>query len=154
MTTLPDWEEDGSDWGWARWSYSARDGLVHAFPLEDCECGRWPVAVCSHVVPPAAVAAGVAGARCPECVARVRVPGAGRRHRRIAPAGVLARLLARLRVRRGVASAAPPAPEFPVSTLPCPALRECEDRGCGRAGPDALTPCLVPPCPVRRRSPR
>ncbi|MGH4026460.1 MAG: hypothetical protein ACRDRV_17935 [Pseudonocardiaceae bacterium] len=84
---------------WVRWAYSVRDGLVHAFPLEDSECGRWPLAVCSHTTPPAAVAVIRAGPRCAECVLRVSAPGTGRRHRRIAPAGVLARVLARWRAR-------------------------------------------------------
>ncbi|MGH4027258.1 MAG: hypothetical protein ACRDRV_22030 [Pseudonocardiaceae bacterium] len=151
-STAPGWVDDGSSLGWVRWAYSARDGLVHAFPLGDSECGRWPLAVCSHSVPPAAVAAGVVGSWCPECVARVRVPGTGRRHRRIAPAGVLIRLLTRLWVRRAVEPDTSPAAEFPVIALPFPALGECAGRDPGTAGSDRLTPGLVPPCPVHRRS--
>ena len=151
MTSVVPGRVDGGPSGWVRWAYSARDGLMHAFPLGDSECGRWPLAVCSHTVPPAAVAAGVAGSRCPECVARV--PGTGRRHRRIAPAGVLVRVLTRLRVRRAVEPDMWLAAEFPVIALPFPALGECAGRDPGTAGSGSLIPGLVPPCPVHRRSP-
>lgn len=85
---------------WVRWSHSARDGQVHAFPLEDSQRGRWPQAVCTHTAPPTAVGSATAGPRCPKCVLGVSASGTGRRHRRIAPPGVGARALARFRRHR------------------------------------------------------
>ncbi len=51
--------------GWMRWAHSTRDGLAHAFPIEDSQQGRWLRAVCSSTVPPAALDfATVFGPRC------------------------------------------------------------------------------------------
>jgi hypothetical protein len=34
--------------GWLRWARCSRDGLAHAFPIEDSQQGRCPQAVCTH----------------------------------------------------------------------------------------------------------
>lgn len=53
----------------------------------------------------------------PECVLRVSVPGTGRGHRRIAPAGAVGRALARWRARRAVGPLAPSKPGGPAPGL-------------------------------------
>lgn len=87
---------------WVRWNYSARDGQVHAFPLDDSQYGRWPQALCSHVVPPGALGSAVTSPRCSWCVLGTTASGTGRRHRRIHPPGIGARLLTRFRRHRPV----------------------------------------------------
>lgn len=84
-------------WRWVCWRRSTHDGQVHAFPVEDSQCGRWPQAVCAHTVPPAALGPGGAGPRCPECALGVSAPGTGLRRRGIEPTGLPARALALLR---------------------------------------------------------
>lgn len=140
---------------WVRWRYSGRDGQVHAFPVEDSECGRWPQAVCAQVVPPGVLGPGVTGPRCPECVLGVTASGTGRRHRRIDPPGFGARLLALVRLRRrrpGRQSA-----QFPVVALPLVPVGVAERDGWapGTAGPGSTAPdALAALCPVHRSTTR
>lgn len=63
---------------WVQWAHSARDGLVHAFPVEDSERDRWPQAVCTHTAPPAALGASTMAPRCPGCVLSIPDPAATR----------------------------------------------------------------------------
>jgi hypothetical protein len=57
--------------GWIRWAQSSRDGMAHAFPIQDSQCDRWLRAVCSHTIPPAALRPVVAGVRCSRCALAV-----------------------------------------------------------------------------------
>ena len=42
MPSGPDREVAADRWAWVRWAYSARDGQVHAFPIEDSPRGHRP----------------------------------------------------------------------------------------------------------------
>ncbi len=73
--------------GWIRWAQSTRDGMAHAFPIQDCQCDRWLRAVCSHTIPPAALGpATVVGVRCGRCLLAVTAARTAR-HRASRPGG-------------------------------------------------------------------
>ncbi|HEU0086729.1 MAG TPA: hypothetical protein VFQ77_03625, partial [Pseudonocardiaceae bacterium] len=60
--------EPAARWAWVRWAHSARDGQVHAFPIEDSQRGRWLQAVCSHTAPPAALGSSLPTPYCLTCL--------------------------------------------------------------------------------------
>jgi hypothetical protein len=72
--------------GWIRWAQSSRDGMAHAFPIQDSQCDRWLRAVCSHTIPPAALHPVVAGVRCSRCALAVTAARTAR-HRATGPGG-------------------------------------------------------------------
>lgn len=99
--------------GWIRWAHSTWDGLVHAFPIEGSQHGRWLRAVCSFTVPPAALGpATVVGPRCPRCVLAIEAACTAP-HRGDRP-DVCARLLACRRRDRQLATVT----QVPDITLP------------------------------------
>lgn len=151
---------------WVRWSYSARDGQVHAFPLDDSQRGRWPQALCSHVVPPGALGLNTTGPRCSWCVLGTSASGTGRRRRRrIDPPGLGVRLLARFRRHRGPGAqrslpselSSELSSEFPVVALPLVPAQPAERAGRvpGSAEPGSVpSDVLVPPGPEHGSAPR
>lgn len=135
---------------WIRWARSGWDGLIHAFPVEVSQQGRWLRAVCSDAVPPAALGpATVVGLRCPRSVLVVAAACAAP-HREDRP-GVCARLLVCRRRDRHDQQPAPlgqvPDIAFPPTTVES-AGHERRARTRGVAGPGGDTaPRVVSPPP-------
>ncbi len=137
--------------GWIRWAQSSRDGMAHAFPIEDCRCDRWLRAVCSHTIRPAALSLVVVGVRCSCCV-RAVTAACTARHRATRPTGC-----ARLRAwllgwvgghRHGPQP--PPWAQVPGSRLPLTTVHPapCDGRTAGMAGAATGVPGgLIAPLP-------
>jgi len=112
--------------GWIRWAPSTRDGMAHAFPIQDSQCERWLRAVCSHTIPPAGLnPATVVGVRCSRCALAFTVARTAR-HRATGPGGY-ARLRAWLLGWLGGHRAAPQSPPWapvPGTRLPLTTVQQ------------------------------
>lgn len=129
--------------GWMHWAHSARDGLAHAFPVEDSQREGWLQAVCTHIAPPAALGtATVLDPRCARCVLVVAATGAIPRHSSTNRPGAYVRLLAWLRRHRHDQQAPPLARALDI-TLPLTTVEPADHdvRAPDMVGPGRTTRC-------------